>query len=164
MLELGCGTCDFLYYFENCYYTGIDLDPKYIEKAKKRYHNRKNTQFICKDLNEFAKDCNDRYDLILMTGVIHHISNAEVEECFSIIKRLLSEDGIFFSFDAVYVDGMSCFEKFLADLDRGKYVRHKDEYVTMNLKHWKNVFYECRNDTMYLPFNVIIFVNSNTPS
>ena len=37
VLELGCGTSDILEYFEECDYTGVDLDKDYIQAAQKRY-------------------------------------------------------------------------------------------------------------------------------
>ena len=160
ILELGCGICDLLELFEDCDYVGVDIDEKYIEKAKRRYRTRDNCTFICGDLNEFSSQINDRFDMILMMGVIHHITDDEVSKCFTICKKLLKQDGIFITFDAVFVPGMSKFERFLASKDRGKYVRNADEYVSIHKKNWSKVFYECRNDTMNLPFNIIIFKDS----
>ena len=38
VLELGCGTSDILEYFEECDYTGVDLEEDYIKSAQKRYN------------------------------------------------------------------------------------------------------------------------------
>ena len=159
VLELGCGTSDILEYFEECDYTGVDLDKDYIRAAQKRFKDKKWAKFICSDVNDFAKNCHEKYDLILMTAVIHHISDEEVENCFNSIKSLLKADGRFISFDGVYREGMSWFEKFLNDIDRGQFVRKESEYVRLNKKYFSNVTYVCRKDMMVLPFNIIIFIN-----
>lgn len=160
ILELGCGTSDILECFEEtCDYIGVDIDEDYIKSARLRYSNKSFAKFICADVNDFARNCDEKFDLILMTAVIHHISDDEVERCFESIKKLLKENGRFISFDCVYREGMSRFEKFLVDIDRGQYVRTESEYVRLADKHWDNVKYVCRADMMYLPFNLIIFIN-----
>jgi SAM-dependent methyltransferase len=159
VLELGCGTSDILEYFEKCDYTGVDLDKDYIKAAQKRYKDKKWAKFICADVNDFARNCQEKYDLILMTAVIHHISDEEVENCFNSIRSLLKADGRFVSFDGVYLKGMSWFERFLNDMDRGQFVRKESEYVRLNKKYFNNVSYVCRKDMTNLPFNLIIFIN-----
>lgn len=164
VLELGCGTSDILKYFEKCDYTGVDLDKHYIEYAKKRYKDKEWAKFICSDVNEFSDKSNEHFDLILMTAVIHHISDKEVEKCFDSISKLMSDYGRFISFDSVYTKHMSPFERLLNDMDRGKYIRKEGEYVRLNKKHFKNVKWVCRKDMMHLPFNIIVFVNDNRPN
>lgn len=161
VLELGCGTSDILEYFEECDYTGVDLEEDYIKSAQKRYSDKPWAKFICADVNDYSNTCNKKYDLILMTAVIHHISDEQVECCFESVKKMLKDNGRFISFDSVYRQGMSRFESFLNDMDRGQYIRKEEEYVNLNKKHWKNVDYVCRKDMMNLPFNIIIFTNSN---
>lgn len=162
VLELGCGTSDILKYFEKCDYTGVDIEKKYIEFALKRYKDKKWAKFICADVNDYANKCKEKYDLILMTAVIHHISDYEVERCFESVKKLLKPDGRFISFDSVYRKGMSRFERLLNDMDRGQYIRKESEYVKLNRRYWKDVNWVCRKDMMNLPFNIIIIVNTMT--
>ncbi len=157
VLDLGCGTCDILEYLEGCDYVGEDLDSYYIESARKKYANRKNTSFICEDVNEFAARCNEKFDIVLMMGILHHINDEEVNRCMESIRSLLSDGGRFISFDGAYVDELNRFERFLLNMDRGQYVRTVNHYVKLQQNHWKNIKYDVRKDMMYLPYNIIVF-------
>ena len=157
---MGCGTADILELFEQCEYTGVDFEGDYINHAKTRYAQKGWAQFICADVNDYIANCTDEYDLILMTAMIHHISDDEIERVFKRVTRLLSKEGRFISYDPVYVEDMSGFEKFIADNDRGKYVRSEKEYVELNKKYWDNVSWTCRKDLVYTPCNIIVFLNS----
>jgi len=76
VMEAGCGagyTADYLAGdYQN--YLGLDYSQKLIDIARKR--NRGNhIRFLCMDTRDF--NGHEKFQLILMIGVLHHIPNAE---------------------------------------------------------------------------------------
>ncbi len=163
ILDLGCGTADILDYFDNAkQYVGIDINEKYITDNRKRFANRKECSFFCGDLNAYLEKEDQSFDLVLMMGVMHHISDEEVEKTMISVKRIISEGGVFVSDDCCYTKGMSIIARLLCMMDRGRYVRYADEYVRMQNKYWNNVKYDICTDTLrFLPYSLIIFTNSD---
>ncbi len=160
ILDLGCGTCKVLRRIrDEMEYVGIDMNASYIESAKKEFAARETAKFYCMDLNAFAGQCETKFDLVVMSGVMHHITDAEVDAAMESIKRILSLKGRFVSQDGVYTDGMNPIAKLLLNLDRGEYVRHERDWLRLMKKHWDEVHYEIRTDTLRLPYSLIIFEN-----
>lgn len=100
--------------------------------------------------------------MILLIGVIHHISDDEVEKAMISIKNLLNKGGIFISHDPCYTKDMNPIARILCKLDRGQYVRYKEQYIKMMNKFWDDIWYEIQTDTLrFLPYSVIIFKNKD---
>lgn len=160
ILDLGCGTCYVLRHIQGeKEYVGIDMNGRYIEAAKREFAERRTASFFCMDLNAFAAQCETTFDLVVMSGVMHHITDKEVDAAMESIKMILSTEGRFVSQDGVYTDGMNPIAKMLLDWDRGKYVRHERDWLRLMKKHWGEVHYEIRTDTLRLPYSLIVFDN-----
>ncbi len=160
ILDLGCGTCNILRHIQGEEkYVGIDMNEHYIEVAKQEFAERTTASFYCMDLNAFAEQCETEFDLVVMSGVMHHITDAEVDAAMESIKMILSKEGRFVSQDGVYTDGMNPIARLLLDWDRGKYVRHERDWLRLMKKHWGEVHYEIRTDTLRLPYSLIVFDN-----
>lgn len=98
--------------------------------------------------------------MILMIGVIHHISDDEIEKAMTSIKKLLDKDGIFITLDPCYTKAMNPIARILCKLDRGQYVRYKEQYIKMMNKFGGDTWYEIQTNTLrFLPYSVIVFKN-----
>lgn len=163
ILDLGCGTADILdYIYDEKMYVGIDNNRLYIRENKKRFEDRKTCRFYYTDLNTYSEKVSQKFDIVLMIGVMHHIDDNEVEQVMKSIKRIIADGGVFISFDACYTKGMNPIARLLCMLDRGRYVRYADEFIATQKKYWTNVKYDIRTDTLrFLPYSVIIFTNGD---
>ncbi len=78
VLEIGCGQgtgAGILYrLFEPRSYVGIDLDPRMIERARRRCRHLENARFIEGDASALSFD-EASFDLIVDFGIVHHIPN-----------------------------------------------------------------------------------------
>ncbi len=159
ILDLGCGTADIVLGIEGYQlYVGVDCSQKYIKYDQSKYSHIAHTEFYCMDLNEFVENCSRKFDLVIMMGVLHHINDEAVENAMENIKKVMSSQGQFVSLDPCYTDRMNPIAKLICKLDRGKYVRSEVEYYRLMKKHWKNVWYEIRKDTLrFLPYSQIVF-------
>jgi 2-polyprenyl-3-methyl-5-hydroxy-6-metoxy-1,4-benzoquinol methylase len=83
LLEVGCGggfTADYLKGRYNAY-TGVDYSENLIAYAM-RYNSSSKTRFVCKNINDF--DSTEKFQIILMIGVLHHIPEPE-----KVLKHLM---------------------------------------------------------------------------
>lgn len=156
ILDIGCGTCDILEYLEFAEYTGIDFSNKYIKKNKKRFSKKKNVKFLSMDLNDFLAINSEKFDIILLLGVMHHLNDSELNQCLSNIQKALSPDGRIVTLDGVYEDNLTWFEKLLLRGDRGAYIRTKEEWVQIFTSIFRDYTFSITKNLYYLPYNVII--------
>lgn len=91
LLELGCGGGFSAVYLDGFYkkYTGIDYSDSLITYAREK-HNFKNIVYINENIKTFSPD--EKYDVILMIGVLHHID--DVDEALKRIIKWLNPGGV----------------------------------------------------------------------
>lgn len=90
ILELGSGLGYFTYGLKKSGYdiTGLDISKDAVEKAIKAYGEH----YICADLFKYSEKNQEKYDIVIMTEVIEHIS--EPDEFLKAIKKILKKGGI----------------------------------------------------------------------
>ncbi|MBY0406962.1 MAG: class I SAM-dependent methyltransferase [Rickettsiales bacterium] len=74
----------------NFAYTGFDYSSKLVEIAQKRMPN---ARFFVQDVTRF--DPSERYDLIFLTGGLHHVFD-HTREVLERLRRALAPEGICF--------------------------------------------------------------------
>ena len=133
ILELGCGPALILDHIKYKNYVGIDSNKASIEYASNKYGNDINTNFINANILEFDYSAHDKFDKILMLGLMHHLSDLDLKKLLSLIPNLLNtdnENSSVVTFDIVRTKYHFISNK-LCDLDQGKFVRHSDEYLKL---------------------------------
>ena len=88
VLDVACGPGAFSDLFPAGSYSGIDLNPKYIAYARTKYHGRFEVQDATKiDFPE------NSFDDVLVYGLLHHLSDEDVDAVLSGIRRVLRPGG-----------------------------------------------------------------------
>lgn len=126
ILDIGCstGTCGATAVpIERNRYVGIDIEPKYIEIAKRMYPRGTFAAMDARRL-EFA---DRRFDVIFFTGSLHHMEDQVIIDCFKEVRRVLKDDGVVLLAEPLFTKG-SYLSNFLLRLDRGKHIRDKEGY------------------------------------
>jgi len=130
ILDIGCGPAEVLDYLpEDVQYYGFDFSSRYIKKAQAKYKNRKavfkNEAILNTNLSEELKS---KCDIVIAIGVIHHLTDAEVIQLYSLSKLALRAGGRLITIDPCFIDNQSIIAQYIAFNDRGKYVRHINKY------------------------------------
>jgi SAM-dependent methyltransferase len=156
ILDIGCGPGDILDHLPAVDYVGFDMNPSYIESARTRYGSR--GQFNCtrvSDAGVFA-DQEETFDIVLATGILHHLDDAEAGELFGIAARALRKGGRLVTLDGCFVDGQSRVARHLLSNDRGRFVRRAEGYVGLARRAFDSVAAEVREDLLRIPCTHIV--------
>jgi len=153
ILEIGCGPGTIVQYLPQCEYLGFDLSPKYIELAKKRFPK---AHFVCERVSQFSLAKEEKFDIVLALGIVHHLDDAEARQLFQIAHDALKPGGKLVTFDGVYADGQSPTARWLLARDRGEYVRTEGGYVGIASRVFSNIRPSVRHDLVRIPHSQLI--------
>lgn len=153
ILDVGCGTSSILALLPgNIDYTGIDISKIYLEKASSTYRNRGKWIQGCVDELPALIGLEERFDVVMANGVLHHIDDSDIQALSSTVHKLLKDGGRFVTIDCCYTHKQGRLSRFLTSLDRGKHVRRPEHYkrlIDANL--WK-IKQSIRNDMSKTPY------------
>ena len=154
VLDIGCGPADILEALHDVEYLGIDQSADYIESARHRYGTR--GRFAVETVGEgFAQQYSD-FDIVLATGVLHHLRNEDALALFHVAKTALKPGGVLVTLDGAFVDGQSRVAHYLARSDRGLFVRRPDEYVRLAGSVFPRVEMQVSHDLLRIPYTHVI--------
>jgi SAM-dependent methyltransferase len=157
VLDFGCGPGNILSYLpEDIEYVGFDTSQKYINKAKKSFGHR--GTFLCNNVTSETIQDESSFDIALANGVLHHLTDSEAKELFKLAAKALKHGGRLVTYDGCYLEKQSLISKFFLRMDRGKYVRTKDEYFKLASSSFGNVEVVIRENLYKIPYTIIFLV------
>jgi ubiquinone/menaquinone biosynthesis C-methylase UbiE len=154
ILDIGCGTADIIDSLPDVDYTGFDLNRDYIDSAVKRFGKRGN--FLCRGVSREMANELSQYDIVLATGVLHHLDDNEAIELLELARSVLKPTGRLITLDGCYIEGQSIISRYLLSIDRGKYVRTQQEYLNLASSIFPNPKGYVHHDLLRIPFTHIV--------
>ncbi len=129
VLDVGCGTGNYVDYFPQQRYIGLDINPDYIEHATRIHGQAANATYVCLDLNKL-KDANLNADYGFCLAVTHHLTDSELQD---MIRNVL--ESVRSAFIIVDLCLPSIWSNpvgyLLVKLDRGKYGRPREKLIAV---------------------------------
>ncbi len=154
LLDWGCGTADLLRYLpKGVDYVGLDASERYLDEARRRFGSR--GEFI-RARDKARVEEYGRFDVVLATGLLHHLDCGEAIDLVGSVRRGLVEDGRFLTIDPCYADGQSRTARFLIDRDRGQNVRGVQGYSELVRPVFRDVETWLRHDLLRVPYTHLI--------
>lgn len=102
LLDIGCGTAEILDYLpHDVQYMGFDLSNRYILGARKKYGER--AIFHCQSVTSALVHDLESFDVVLTSGVLHHLSDQEAESLTQLAHSALKPGGTLVPLDGCYV-------------------------------------------------------------
>ena len=141
VLDVGCGPGTNTHHFARSDYLGIDVNPRYIDAARRRTGRR----FVVADATTYEVDPSERFDFIFLNSFLHHVDTPSVRRILSHVATLLTDDGAIQILDLIRPDRPGIAAT-LARLDRGDFPRP--------LAEWKQLFEESYTPVVFEPYDL----------
>jgi SAM-dependent methyltransferase len=155
ILDLGCGTADVLGHLPTgVHYVGIDADERYIAHARARFGHR--AEFRHLPLDQVLAAGLGAFEIVLATGVIHHVDDRTAAELFGVARTAITPRGRLVTIDPCFVAGQSAAARFLLHRDRGKFVRRAVDYERLARAAFPVVDVFIRHDLVPLPYTHLV--------
>jgi len=154
VLDIGCGPADILEALPAVEYHGFDVSADYIASACKRFGSR--GHFHVEAVNAELVRKYAGFDLVLATGVLHHLSDTETVDLFRVAKAALKPGGRLVTLDGCFVEGQSPVARRLLKRDRGEYVRHEADYVALARQVFEAVKPCITTDLLRIPYTHLV--------
>ncbi len=126
-LDLGCGPGAFSDLFEQGDYVGADLNPRYIDWARQ---HRKGA-FVVADARQLELP-DQRFDQILIFGLLHHLPDEVVRAVLSECHRLLVPGGhVLVIEDIPAISKLNLIGHLIHSVENGEHIREVEAYRTL---------------------------------
>jgi SAM-dependent methyltransferase len=151
ILDVGCGPGELaglLDQVADVEYTGIDPNPDYIATAERRFpgHEFRCTSVEEADLPEAA------FDAVAVMGVIHHLTDAQVEELMRLATHALVGSGRLVAIEPAFSPGQPRVARWLISRDRGAAVRSPEGYERLARPWFEQLDVTVRGDLLRVPY------------
>jgi 2-polyprenyl-3-methyl-5-hydroxy-6-metoxy-1,4-benzoquinol methylase len=158
VIDVGCGLGTMLDYLGDVQYTGIDLDPGYIESARRRYESR--GEFICGGAEEAVERLRGEADIVLGKALLHHLDDAQAHAFLRAAAGILKPEGRLITIAHVLLSSQRRIARLLIALDRGKSSRTRDQYVELAKHNFASVDSYLHHDLLRVPYDHCVMVCS----
>ncbi len=156
MLDVGCGPANILPYLPPLDYTGIDLNEKHIDYARRRYGQ--GDRFIVGNAAVDLKQNEGQFDLISVSALLHHITDNEAISLFASLTTLLKPNGKIATIDNVWLPKQRVAVRLANYLDSGTNIRTPEGYLRLLNGTGLDVQTVIRNDLLRIPYDHFIMI------
>jgi SAM-dependent methyltransferase len=154
VLDVGCGPGELIGSLPSVDYLGFDLNPRYIEAAKRDYGDR--GRFFCADARDVDLSAEEPFDVVLAVGLLHHLDDAGVNRLLRLAASVLADEGRLVTFDGVLVPGQPRLARWLIERDRGREVRTFEGYLRLARAHFERVDHTVSEDFLRVPYTHLV--------
>lgn len=150
VLDFGCGTGKISKLLNKVDYVALEPNKKYHSQIKKNVDKTDNNLILIDSENDLTQ-FESHFDIIIISGVIHHLLESEVDFFLKKLKSLVKNGGRMVTIDPVIRERMGFFNKLLHKLDRGNMIIPHAEFEKILSRNLEGVsfFYE---SNMGFPF------------
>lgn len=154
VLDIGCGTARVLRHLNDVRYIGLDPSKHYLASARARFPH---AEFHLISFQDFdASELCGTVDMVVTSGVLHHIDDPDVISLFRTASKILRPQGTFVSFDPALVEGQRRVARLLAQNDRGNFVRTPRHLEALLRSVWSSVDIDIRHDLRPFPYTHVV--------
>jgi SAM-dependent methyltransferase len=154
VVDIGCGTAalrDTLP--SDIHYIGFDPNFAYIETAKQRsdgvFVNGRMSEFL---LSDIGKELENQVDVVICSGVLHHLEDAEIDEVLSGVVFLLKKGGRFSALEPAFLERQDVLSRWVMKRDRGENILLQGEWEAKLKKYFPKAEVRVVNRLVRIPY------------
>jgi SAM-dependent methyltransferase len=130
-LDLGCGPGAFADEFAGDDYFGVDLNPRYVEHARRTQAGT----FLAADARQVELP-DARFDQVLIFGLLHHLSDEAAGAVLAEAFRLLASGGRILAIEDIPTRSrLNLVGHLIHRVENGDFIRPVDDYRRLYLAH-----------------------------
>ena len=152
VVDVGCGPGDVLNYLpKGIDYYGLDISPEYIARARHSFGNRGRFFVGTADTLIHTAELQGS-DLILCTGLLHHLDDVEADGVFAFARHTLAANGRLVCLEPCYLRHQGALSRWFMGRDRGQNVRFECDWKDLANRHFPNCRTDILTNTIRLPY------------
>jgi SAM-dependent methyltransferase len=137
ILDVGCGPGTNAARFAGVEYVGVDINEKYLERARSKYPGR----FVQANLETADLSSLGTFDAIIVNSFLHHLPDDAVNRLLKQLPSLLDPGGRIHILELV-LPAQVCLQRIMARLDRGRFARPLNEWKVLFSVHFEPITVE----------------------
>src|SRR5262249_10224617 len=94
-----------------------------------------------------------QFDIVLATGILHHLDETEADQLFKSARAQTKESGRLVTYDPVILPRQRRTARFLMSWDRGRSIRTVEGYRTLASRHFRSVESAVMSDSLRIPYD-----------
>ena len=155
ILDIGCGPADVLKRLPSVRYVGYEPNPRCVKEAVKRFGDR--GVFRLGHLTQLPDEEKQTFDIAMASGVLHHLSDDQVNRLMSATHDALKTGGRLITRDGCYEERQSWLVRVLLRHDRGAFVRTRQHYEALFREYFHILRVEILRAALRYPYSLIHF-------
>ncbi len=130
VLDLGCGPATNTSLFARCRYTGVDVNAKYVDHARRLNPDK---EFLLLDVTmaSLGPEMVKAYDIVLVSSFLHHLDDRQAFDVITAAHSCLDDNGLLIINEPLRQPMGRPLRFILMKLDRGDYFRSREEYCSL---------------------------------
>ena len=134
VLDVGCGPGTNTRFFAHADYVGLDINPAYIERARRKYRRT----FLQADVCDYRPSVHQHYDFVLLNSLLHHLDDANTHRILGVVRDVLVAAGCVHIVDLILPESRGI-ARYLTQNDRGDYPRRWEAWQELLSRHFEPV-------------------------
>ncbi len=155
ILDIGCGPAAILDSLPaDVEYVGFDENADCIRTAQSRGDPR--AKFACKRLGVDEVTDGSKFDIVLATGVLHHLDDDDATRLLRISREALKPGGRLLTLDGCFHESQPTVARLLLRRDRGQFVRDQSAYTDLARSVFPQTRSWLRQDLLRIPYSLLV--------